>query len=188
MKPPDAIQIVHSNTKWKSSTISSLLLSHNPKFMSSKNLKNISTYKFVLFWSLNDTDVLPGMPCNRSYTYLFFFFFFHFYCPVLGSGGGRKTCVQKKWPIHQTPSYHSLNSILKWLKIAQGIFSLTRKQPAHTKTHTHITHISHPSLALKTHPVNHINNKKDNQLKKMTGQDKTRQDIHSIQPTLLEKE
>ena len=46
------------------------------------------------------------------FLFLFLFYFFcHLYCPVLGSGGGRKTCVQRKWPIHQTPSHHSLISI-----------------------------------------------------------------------------
>ena len=34
---------------------------------------------------------------------------FPFYCPVLRSGGWRKTCVQK-WTIHQTPSLHSLQN------------------------------------------------------------------------------
>ena len=106
---------------------------------------------------------------NDFFCIIFFPLFFFHLLPCTWSGGGRKTCVQKKWPIHQTPSHHLLISIqvhsfmyknqdtivnTKRTKLAQGIF-LTHK----------ITHISHPSLALKTHPVIHINNKKDNQLR-----------------------
>ena len=58
----------------------------------------------------------------------------------------------------------------KRTKIAQGIFKHANKQ--HTQNHTH-THHTHPSLALKIRPVIHINNKKNNQLRK-TRQDRTR--------------
>ena len=56
-------------------------------------------------------------------------------------------------------------------------FFQTDKQPAHKKSHTHPSHISHSRDI-------HINNRKDNILRQRR-QDKTRQDIHSIQPTLL---
>ena len=106
--------------------------------------------------------------------------FFPFYCPVLESGGRRKTNVQK-WPIHQTPSLHSLISIhykihcFLWASkqdseyydkrtvIAQGIFFFCINRQ---KTGLH--KITHPSISPHSRHI-HINNKKD----------KTRYPFHS---------